>query len=76
MVLRSQLRMNKNIVFPFISCIMIMLTLLVLIHKSADELSAAKKEIGLCKQQYDSLYTQLQSNYQIFLTYESMFNQF
>lgn len=38
-----------------------MLTLLVLIHKSADELSAAKKEIGLCKQQYDSLYSQLQN---------------
>ncbi|XP_065216639.1 Golgi integral membrane protein 4-like [Planococcus citri] len=61
MVLRSPLRMNKNIVFPFISCIMIMLTLLVLIHKSADELTAAKKEISQCKQQYDSLYTQLQN---------------
>ncbi len=61
MILRSQLRMNKNIVFPFISCLMIMLTLLVLIHKSADELNAAKKEISLCKQNHDSVYGQLQS---------------
>lgn len=40
---------------------MIMFTLLVLIHKSADELNTVKKELNLCKQQHESVYTQLQS---------------
>lgn len=61
MILRSQLRMNKNILFPFVSCILIMLTLLVLIHKSADELNTVKKELSLCKQKHELASTQLQS---------------
>lgn len=38
-----------------------MLTLLVLIHKSADELNSVKKELVLCKQKYELASTQLQS---------------
>ena len=63
MILRSQLRMNKNIIFPFISCIMLMFTLLVLLHKATDELNGVRKELSRCKEQYESTFTQLQSKY-------------